>query len=192
MIIPGIKVMTHIQRCSFCGQKVWMQGYNEQNRITHIMNKNGLCYECAYWQELHDYPQEYMEIINHQCVRLHPVANKNDKTLILGGKGKMRYFMRPDETVFKSNDIWIIGSVPERFWTMFPTTVFEISLKAYRQLSKSSKKCQARACLDRYQCFRYNRAIENDERGPFNTIPPKWNIGDEHCRFFINIQDIKK
>ena len=67
----------------------------------------------------------------------------------------------------------------------------EITLKAYRQLKKSSKKCYARGCMDRYHCFRYDRALENDEKGSFNAIPPKWNVGDEHCGFFINIQDIK-
>lgn len=73
-----------------------MQNYNTQNRIAHIMVRDGVCYECAYWEDLIAYPPEYMEVVNHKCLRLHPVADKKDKTLILGGKGKMRYFMRTD------------------------------------------------------------------------------------------------
>ena len=168
-----------------------MQGYNIRSHITHIMKKNNVCYECAFWEELIAYPPEYMEVINQQCLRLHPVANKKDKTLTLGGKGKMRYFMRTDGSLIQSNDIWTIGTIPERFISQLPTTAVEITLKAYRQLKKSSKKCYARGCMDRYHCFRYDRALENDEKGSFNAIPPKWNVGDEHCGFFINIQDIK-
>lgn len=187
----GSRILSKLTYCKLCGSKIWMQGYNIQSHITHIMKKNNVCYECAFWEELIAYPPEYMEVINQQCLRLHPVANKTDKTLILGGKGKMRYFMRTDGSLIQSNDIWTIGTIPERFISQLPTTAVEITLKAYRQLKKSSKKCYARGCMDRYDCFRYDRALENDEKGSFNAIPPKWNVGDEHCGFFINIQDIK-
>lgn len=187
----GRRIMSKLTYCNLCGNKIWMQGYNIQNHITHIMMKNNVCYECAFWEELIAYPPEYMEVVNNQCLRLHPVANKKDKTLILGGKGKMRYFMRLDGSLIQSNDIWSIGTIPDRFKSQLPTTAIEVTFKAYRQLKKSQKKCQARACMDRYNCFRYDRALENDERGPFNVIPPKWNVGDEHCGFFINLQDIK-
>ena len=187
----GSRILSKLTYCKLCGSKIWMQGYNIQSHITHIMKKNNVCYECAFWEELIAYPPEYMEVINQQCLRLHPVANKKDKTLILGGKGKMRYFMRTDGSLIQSNDIWTIGTIPERFISQLPTTAVEITLKAYRQLKKSSKKCYARGCMDRYDCFRYDRALENDEKGSFNAIPPKWNVGDEHCVFFINIQDIK-
>lgn len=182
--------MRKIKYCQLCGKRIWMQGYNIQNRIAYIMNKDNVCFECAFWQDLIDYPPEYMEVVNNQCVRLHPVANKKDKTLRLGGKGKLRYFMRPDYSLLQSNDIWIIGTIPERFRSQLPTTAIEISLKAYRQLNKSTKKCRARACFDRYNCFRYDITLEKDN-GPFNSIPPKWKVGDEHCGFFINLEDIK-
>lgn len=191
--MPGInyKILKQIKYCSLCGAKVWMQGYNTQNRISYIMEKENLCYECAYWKDLIEYPPKYLEVVKRQCLRIHPVANKKDKTLILGGKGKMRYFMRTDGILLQSNDIWVIGSIPSRFISQLPNTATEISLKAYRQLNRTTKKCNARACLDRYNCFRYNLALETDEKGPYNTIPPKWKVGDERCRFFINIQDIQ-
>lgn len=185
------KVMSQVTYCKACGKKIWMQGYNAQNRITHLMNKNSLCYECAFWEELIAYPPQYMEVVNRQCLRLHPVADKKDRALILGGKGKMRYFTRLDGSLIQSNDIWLIGTVPERFSSQLPITAIEITLKAYRQLKKTNKKCQARACLDRYNCFRYDRTLEMGEKGPFNTVPPKWKVGDEHCGFFINLKDIE-
>lgn len=43
--------------------------------------------------------------------------------------------------------------------------------------------------MDRYHCYRYDLNVEK-ESGPFNTIPPKWKVGEEHCGFFINKEDI--
>lgn len=185
------RLLNYIRRCACCGSKVLLHGYDSQNRIARIMEQKNVCYDCAFWQDMIDYPPEYLEIISNKCLRVHPVADKGDKTLILGGKGKMRYFMRPDQSLFQSNDIWIIGTIPQRFKDSFKPTAIEITLKAYRQLRRTNKKCNARACLDRYHCFRYNLEQENDESGPYNSIPPKWKIGDEHCGFFIDRKDIQ-
>ena len=184
------RLFSHIGRCNCCGIKILLHGYDSQDRLNRIMRQRNICYECAYWQDIIDYPPEYLEVINNRCLRIHPVADKKDKTLILGGKGKMRYFMRPDKSLVQSNDIWTIGIIPDRFLNKFQPTVVEITLKAYRQLKRTTKICNARACLDRYHCFRYTTDLEKGESGPYNSIPPKWKVGDEHCKFFINRKDI--
>ncbi len=189
MALYGIKVLKKVRSCSMCGKNIWGQGYEQDSHISHIMARDKVCYDCAYWKHLIDYPPEYLEVLDNKCIRLHPVADRKNKALLLGGKGKMRYFMRKDETVVQSNDIWIIGTIPERFRNLFPATVSEITPKAYRQLKKSTKKCKARGCMDRYHCYRYDLNVEK-ESGPFNTIPPKWKVGEEHCGFFINKEDI--
>lgn len=186
----GEKLFNHIVSCSCCGIKTVLCGYDLQDRISRIMKQKRMCYECAFWQDIIDYPPEYLEVIGKRCLRIHPVADKKDKTLILGGKGKMRYFMRPDKSLLQSNDIWTIGTIPDRFLDKFQPTVVEITQKAYRQLKRTNKECNARACFDRYHCFRYNINQEHDGIGPYNSIPPKWNVGDEHCGFFINRKDI--
>lgn len=186
----GKRLLNHIMYCSCCDTKILFHGYDAQNRIIRMMEQRKLCYECAFWQDMIDYPPKYLEIIGNQCLRVHPVADKTDKTLILGGRGKMRYFIRPDQSLFQSNDIWVIGTIPKRFKGNFKSTATEITLKAYRQLNRTNKKCYARACFDRYNCFRYNQEQENDKIGPYNLVPPKWKVGDEHCGFFINRQDI--
>ncbi len=188
----GYKIVNKIRYCQKCDKKIWMPGFNTQNHITHIMDKKNLCYDCAFWEELIAYPPEYMEIVNNQCLRLHPVGNNKDKTLILGGKGKMRYFMRHDGSLIQSNDIWVVGTIPERFASQLPATAVEITSKAFKKLTTSNRKCFARACFDRYNCFRYDRSLENDERGAVNAIPPKWKVGDEHCGFFLNIEEVFK
>ncbi len=182
--------MRHVKYCKLCGNKIWMQGYDTENRFAYIMAQKCICYECAYWEDLIAYPPQYLEVVKNQCVRLHPVANNKDKTLILGGKGKKKYFLRSDGTLIETNDIWVIGTIPDRFASRLPITAVEISIKAFRQLSRTNRKCQARGCFDRYHCLRYNLALENDERGPFNTVPPKWRVGDEHCRYFIHLQEV--
>lgn len=184
----GQRLFTRIKYCSCCGVKILSFGYDSQNRIAHLMGQKRICYECAFWQDMIDYPPEYFEVVDGKCLRIHPVADKKDKTLILGGKGKMRYFMRADKSVFQSNDIWVIGTIPKRFVDKFKPTAKEITLKAYRQLKSTAKVCYAKACFDRYHCYRYSLDIEKD--GAYNIVPVKWKVGGERCRFFINKIDI--
>lgn len=183
------RLLNGMRFCKSCGARILLQGYDSQHRLTHIMDKKMICYECAFWQDILNYPPEHIEIIGGKCLKVYPVGDKRDKTLILGGNGKMRYFMRQDESIFQSNDIWNIGIIPQHFANKFQPTAIEITQRAYHQLKQNKKKCQARACLDRYHCFRYNRELERN-CGPYNSIPPKWKIGDEHCGSFINLNNI--
>lgn len=156
------------------------------------MKDKQICYECAYWLSLVDSPPSNLEVVKGMCVQIFPEADKRDKTLILGGKGKMRYFVRPDRSVIKSNDIWKIGKVPKFFLPSFPDTLIEITQKAYKKLNRTNIKCQARGCYDRYHCFRYNLELESNGKKPFNIVPSNWKIGEEHCRYFINMTEILK
>lgn len=183
------KLLNAVRVCKCCGARMFLQGYNNKNRIVRIMEKQMVCYECAFWMDIIEYPPEHLEVIGNKCLRIYPVANKKDKTLILGGKGKMRYFTRLDFFAFQSNDIWTIGTIPDRFSSMLHSTAMEITLKAYKQLQRNNKRCQARACLDRYHCFRYNAALER-ETGPYNSIPANWKVGNEYCGSFINFNEI--
>ena len=182
------KLLNGVRFCTKCGARMLFQGYDTQFRLAHIMQRRQICYDCAYWEDLKEFPLENMEVIGNKCYRIGPVADRKDKSLILGGKGKMHYFMRPDWSVFRSNDIWLIGTIPERFRSEFAQTAVEVTIRVYRQLNRNNKKCKARGCLDRYHCLRYN--IELEKNGPFNTVPATWNVGDEHCGFFINKDDV--
>lgn len=182
------KMLNGIRFCKCCGARMLFQGYDIQHRLAHIMNRETICYDCAFWQDIREYPPEHMEIVGNKCMKIYPVADKKDKSLILGGKGKMRYFIRNDNTVFQSNDIWFIGIVPERFRKDFKPTAKEITQKAFKKLLKNSLKCKARGCFDRYHCFRYN--LELERNGAFNSVSLNWNVGDEHCKFFIDLDNI--
>jgi len=184
------KLLNGVRFCSCCGARILFQGYNEQNRFAHIMEQKGICYDCAYWQNLIEYPPKNMEVLSNQCIVINPfVADSKDKSIILGGKGKKRWFVKQGAQLIMSNDIWVIGTIPERFRNQFKTSVYEITKKAYNQLRRNSKWCKARACMDRYNCFRYDLSLE-DKYEPYNKIPKKWRVGDEHCGFRLDPKEI--
>lgn len=167
-----------------------MQGFDPDDRITKMMDREKICYECAYWKNIIAYPLPYMEVLGNRCIRVFPKVERKDKSILLGGKGKLRYFTRTDLSIICSNDIWSIGIIPERFRSQLPSTLIEITEKAYRRLQRNNKKCSARGCFDRYNCFRYNIEIENDHIGAFNKAPPSWKTGGERCRDFINMKEM--
>lgn len=191
MRLMSQRFLNGIKCCTICGSKFLMQGYDSQQRIGHLMQTRQICHTCAYWQDLIIRRPEHTEVMGRRCYKVYPLADRSDKTVILGGRGKKRYFIRPDHTVLMSNDIWMIGMVPDRFAEHFPETIKEITRKAYVKLNNNPRVCKARGCFDRYNCLRYNLSIEADEIGAYNTPPSNWKPGDEHCMYFINSDNIK-
>lgn len=183
------RLLNGVRRCGNCNKRILMQGYNINKHIGELMDKCCICYECAFWQELIDYPHADMEVVGNQCLKVGGVENKWNKVLILGGKGVMRYFMRLDFSTFRSNDVWLIGTIPERFRKQIPPTAIEITSKAYNQLNRNNKRCLARGCMDRYNCVRFDLSLE-DKKGAANTVPDSWKVGDEHCGFRIGFENI--
>lgn len=190
MRASSFKLLKGVRFCSCCGARILLQGYNKQNRFAYIMEQKGICYDCAYWLSLAEYPPKYMEVLNNQCVTIHPfVDDCKDKSIILGGRGKKRWFVKPGVQLIMSNDVWIIGTPPERFKFQFKNSIYEITEKAYRQLRRNKRWCKARACMDRYNCYRFDLSLE-DELGQYNKIPKKWRIGDEHCGYRLDPKEI--
>lgn len=184
------KILKGLQVCQSCGNKIFLQGYSD-HRLTRLMQTNKICYECAYWKDIIEFPPTHLEIINGKCYRIYPEVEEKDPSILLGGKGKMRYFMREDMKPFKSNDVWLIGVIPQRFLPQFPPTAFEIDKRVYNLISNNTRRCQAVGCMDRYLCIRYRLEFEDYGKNPFNKVPNNWKAGDEHCKFFINRQSIK-
>ena len=184
-----MKMLRSTKICAKCGSRIFIQGFNYQHRISYIMKRDGICYDCAFWEDLIEYPPKNIEILGTKCLKVYPGITKKELGVLLGGKGKTRYFLRTDRSVICSNDIWIIGEIPKRFKDKLQPTIIEITEKAYKQLKRNNKQCQARACFDRYHCFRYNLEWEK-EHGPFNIIPQNWRVGNERCRFRIDPSEI--
>lgn len=189
MARSGRKVLKSFKKCSLCGNRIFSQGYTDKDELTKVMEEKSLCYQCAFWGQLIAERPEHLEIIDTECLKIFPCVPgemKRDKTIRLGGKGKRRYFMRSDLSVFESNDIWRVGTVPERFRSELKPTAIEITKKAFNQLRSNDRKCKSRACFDRYQCFRFDLSLEQDQMGAYNHPPDTWEIGGEHCKYFLD------
>lgn len=181
------KILKGIKHCSHCHSRYFAQGYNTEDRITMMMDRYKICYDCAYWQNIINYPPKNMEIIGNKCMIVLPFVEKKDKSMLLGGQGKKRFFARYDLSLVCSNDVWSIGTVPEIFRGQLKSTLFEINEKTYNKIKRNGHKCSARGCFDRYHCLRYSIELEKDHIGEFNKIPPAWRIGNEHCPDFIDM-----
>lgn len=48
------RLLNGLRRCKECGRQILMQGYDVGWRIGYLMDKKCLCYECAYWGNLHN------------------------------------------------------------------------------------------------------------------------------------------
>lgn len=179
------RIFPSITRCKMCGNLFILQGFIEKSRMTRLMEKHHICCECAYWKNLIDYPPKGLEVVYDVALKIMPFVEKKDRTAILGGKGKTKYYMRMDGTVFKSNDVWTLGKIPLRFRDSLPITAWEIDSKTYKKICNMPLSCHSKECLDRYRCLRY-RCIEERGKKPYNNVPLKWKAGGEHCIYFID------
>lgn len=183
-------ILGSLVRCKLCNKTYFAQGFNKMDKVARMMDKEQICYDCAYWKNLIVKPPSNMEVVGSSCLRVFPKVQKKTKTMILGGKGKLRYFIRTDwSEMFSSNDVWPIGTIPENFRNQLPATLIEIPRNVYYILEKNKRRCSARGCMDRYHCLRYKLEIE-DKLGAFNKVPSTWKVGNERCKFFINLKRI--
>ena len=61
-----------------------MQGYDADGRLTSMMDKKGICFECAYWQDLINYPPRNLEVLGKKALEVHPPSDKKTNHYILG------------------------------------------------------------------------------------------------------------
>ena len=183
----SLKMMSCIWRCSVCDKKFIKvdRVTKGDDDLTHIVNERQVCYECAYWLNLIANKPDAMQVANGICYQVLPFIEEPTLSMLLGGGGAKRFFVTKDKQVIKSNDVWVIGKIPKRFREQLPDTGWFCDKKVYGKLLRFNSLCREVGCLDRYKCFRFMVELEL-ENGPFNQLPRKWNVGDEHCRYFIN------
>lgn len=185
------RILGGVKKCRLCGKRIFLQGYDiTRDRISNIMDQEKICYECAFWRRTIEFPPDNMEVLGDKCLIIYPhVCDRYDRSITLGGKGVTRWFVKRGLKLIESNDIWLYGTIPERFREQLPPTVFEITQKAYRQFKRNPNWCRARSCMDRYHCYRFDLSLE-EESGPFNKIPKKWKLGEEHCGYRLDQSEI--
>lgn len=181
-------LIPRIRKCNACGKKYLRMEYKLKKEISEVHNyvkEHEVCFECGYWLYLIEHKPEGLQIANGICYKILPFVEKPGFTIMLGSKGKTFFFVTKEKEVIKSNDVWRIGKIPERFRDRLPDTGWFCDRRVYEKLSKFNKPCKAMGCLDRYKCFRFNTELEL-ENGPFNEVPKNWITGGEHCKHFLN------
>jgi hypothetical protein len=173
--------------CKICSARENLSEYKSCDALTY-MAENHVCYKCAFWLNRIANPSRNQEVIGGHLYVVNPIV-KRPENVTKGYQGKEIYIRRFDETLIKTNNLFHIGEVPPEFIEHFPNTANFLTLFTYQKLKNYPFKCQSKGCWDRYHCVRYNLALEAD--GPFNIVPAKHKIGSEHCRSFININELK-
>lgn len=171
------------RKCNSCGNTFWDFTDSKENW------SGAVCSDCAIWLELIRTGRPYLETIAGICYDFLPPQKDIGAGDTLGG-GRMRYILKKDGSVKKSNDIWKVGVVPYRFRDKLPDTGWWITRKVYYRLLRGTFSCENMGCYDRYHCLRYNIKSEYGT-GPYNIIPKNWIVGDERCPSFCNILEIE-
>lgn len=175
-------------RCSRCGKIFNVSEFKSDNVVFRKMVADGICYNCAYWTTFT--LESDMEIIGGCVYRVFPPQTEFIPGAMLGGSG-MKYILKKDRTTKKSNDIWKVAEIPQNFRDKFKDTGWWITKMFYYRWTKKQWQCNAKGCLDRYHCFRYNYKIEY-ENGAYNIVPKSWILGRENCGEFLNLLDISR
>lgn len=173
--------------CEKCGKKEMLNNPPCHNEIiSRIMLSKCFCYECAFWEAIKDRKLGDCQIIEGICYLIYPAVKGDAIYLnILGQNGRDMYLLKRDGSVLHSNDVWVIGKVPERYRNILCDTAWLITKRAYNIIRNSKSMCKKRGCMDRYHCYLYDISIEKD--GPFNKITRDYIVGSEHCGRFVNI-----
>lgn len=174
-------------KCPCCGKMFWSFTSDIKANLYNENWQGFICRDCAYWLDYIKKNRPYREIIAGVCYNFLPPQTEKKPGVMLGGKG-MKYILKTDGSTNKSNDIWKIGKVPERFKKQLPNTGWWISRRNFRNLRYGWYKCDNKGCYDRYHCLRYE--IEK-EIEPYNIVPDNWQIGDEKCPVFVNLHEIE-
>lgn len=172
--------------CSNCGASERYNLYGSQSTVARMMRLKSLCFDCAYWQDYYEHPQQDTYIISGKLYTFYPIET------IIRHKQKRKkrglVFARNMQTgkIVYASRYQYIASVPENFKHLFPDQFRFISEPTYAILaSRICRECLAKGCWDRYYCFWYNKE-KAEPHIPWNTIPPSHKPGDEQCESFIN------
>ena len=180
------RLLRHVRKCTCCGKLFLYERPPLRTSEAYLFVKEqGMCFECGYWSGLIAKPPEYMQIASGICYNVMPYVENPTISMILGGKGKRVFFITKDMKAIKSNDVWLIGTIPSLFRDRLKDTGWFCDGKTYKKILNFDKKCNAIGCLDRYKCFRFRTELEI-KNGPFNEVPENWEDGGEHCRRFVN------
>lgn len=172
--------------CSTCGKTYRPELYGDDN-YKEIMERDSVCFHCAYWSDVMQHLPEQYEVIGGKMYEIRPTA-KRPMSLLRGGQGKFRYIRRNDGELIMSNNVCYMGDIPPHLTERFPDTARFIGMRIFQKLKANPNVCNLKGCWDRYDCLRYD--LSSEDGGAFNIIPESHIPGSEGCPSFINIHEL--
>lgn len=150
-----------------------------------MVEKERLCFDCAYWNGIVRNPQPNTAIISGGLYHI-----SNLKTYLNGNEiriPKWRFLQDMSSNKARAcTDCKLIGVVPPQFKSVLPDRYRFITKEAFVRIQQyRGTQCLCRGCWDRYYCFWYNRS-EAEPHGAWNKVPKDYVIGGEKCESFIN------
>lgn len=176
-----------IIQCDICNRQIPDIGLNAASPLYERIISNSLCPECAFWNYIVNNKTENLIRVFRKCYRVLPFQPSPPPGAILGNNGKRMYFLTTSGAPIMSNDVWFVGTVPERFAHHLPDNAYRINLKAYNRLLKREGKCRDYQCPDRYRCFFYNWK----EESTYTPIPQDHIPGTTECNDFLPLRWIE-
>ena len=175
--------------CKCCGNPIDLDQYVAAMQIPQKMDRDSLCYECAFWMLKAEKPPKNREIIDgwHYIINPYIITYK----FFQGSGGRTVFIVKYDLTVKRSNDVLCQGKIPDKFLSIFPNTATFVERPIYTKVKNNKGfRCGRIGCFDRYHCIWYDPKLK-EPNGPWNKIPANWKIGGEGCELFINNNIIK-
>lgn len=165
--------------CLCCGKPYNIKDYVKTCELLPLMQKNQLCFSCAFWTNLAENPKDNQQIIDGKCYQFEEWDRFNSTYV-----EPTRYVLIVSKRIaIKSNHMKYVGKVPDFFEKKLPNTAKLIDKSTYHAIQKNQGyNCQAKGCWDRYHCLWYNMP---EPDGPWNKVPARHRIGDEFCPIFI-------
>lgn len=180
----------NIGTCRVCGAVYSCFFFTKRSMIRRIMFEEGVCGACAAWMSREIDPCAKEEVIGGVVYKVYPYCKEKEVGDFLGGKGKTVGIMNLKTLkVYKSNDVWEVGTPPPAFKT--PDTAIFVDKSFATPLKEGPFECYGTLCLDRYTCAFYFKE-KMEKNGPANNIPKDWKDGGERCHTYLNINKINK
>lgn len=167
--------------CKKCGKHCDLEYYDHQAPLAIRMRQKSLCFHCAFWDLFKIEQPERYEVCDGKIYEYgDPLFLINTKS----GNVRTRYVWHYDRSIKRIHFSRFIGEVPAD--QNIENTGKIITYELFKKLERKKRfSCRAIGCYDRYHCYWYDKELR-EPNGPWNEIPERHKVGDEHCQSFLD------
>lgn len=129
--------------CSCCKKEAEDPNEYIKGPIRSIMEKENCCFSCAFWKEKLNIfkDDEKWCIVDGISYHIKDFIKKlpNGSRIGIGSGGKTFYIKKKDGILFKSNNVWCQGYIPNHFKELIPDNAEFISKEEYEKFINNEK-----------------------------------------------------